>query len=206
MTAGARPSMFVKICGITREEDAQAAVAAGASAIGFIFWPSSPRYVEPDVARKIVESLPPSVTAVGVFVNQPAEHVNEVAAFVGLGVVQLHGDEDPSFADAIARPVMKAVSRTDGSRNQEWPATVLLLVDAHDPEKRGGTGTRADWPAAAQLARDRAVVLAGGLRPDNVRAAVAAVRPFGIDVSSGVEVSPGIKDHERIAALFEALQ
>jgi phosphoribosylanthranilate isomerase len=197
--------MFVKICGITRAEDADAAVRAGASAIGFIFWPDSPRFIDPFRARRIARTLPPFITPVGVFVNQPAEYVNQVAALVRLGAVQLHGDENPEYARAMARPVVKAISTIHAATAQGWPANVMLLVDAHDPVKRGGTGAPPDWHAAARLARDRRILLAGGLGPETVAAAIAAVNPFGIDVSSGVERAPGIKDPERVTALFEAL-
>jgi phosphoribosylanthranilate isomerase len=196
--------MMVKICGITRVEDAAAAVECGASAIGFVFWPGSPRFLDPYRARRIARSVPPFVTTVGVFVNQPATYVNDVAALVPLGAVQLHGDETPAFAADIHRPVLKSVGGA-GSMGVDWPSPVTLLVDAVDPVKRGGTGARADWTLAAAIARRRRVVLAGGLTPANVADAVAAVRPFGIDVSSGVEAAPGIKDAAKLAALFDAL-
>ena len=195
--------MIVKICGITRLEDAEAAVAAGASAIGFIFWPNSPRFVEPHRARKIAAALPPFVTAVGVFVNQPLDYVNGVARLVGVGAVQLHGDETPEFAASVAAPVIKALSV--GADVRVWRSRVRLLLDVHDPVARGGTGRTIDWAAAADLAAQRDILLAGGLTPDNVADAVARVRPFGIDVSSGVERAPGIKDHQRLRALFEAM-
>ena len=198
--------MFVKICGITREADAEAAVAAGASAIGFIFWPKSPRYVEPGRAAAIVRTLPPFVTLVGVFVNESVEHMNAVADTVGLGAVQLHGDEGPTLLNGINRPVVKAIGRVDAESGVGWPERVILLVDAHDPERRGGTGARADWQAAAVLATSRRILLAGGITPANVVEAVTRVRPFGIDVSSGVEDAPGIKNADRICELFEALR
>lgn len=198
---------FVKICGITRSEDASAAVAEGARAIGFVFWPGSPRAVDPYRARAIAAGLPPFVTPVGVFVNQPLAHVNAVASLVGLGVVQLHGDEDAAYAAGVRRPVMKALSGPGAvAAAARWPARVLLLLDAHDPVRRGGTGTPADWEAVAAIAATRPVVLAGGLNPENVSDAVRRVRPAGIDVSSGVERSPGIKDQERLAALFASLR
>lgn len=196
--------MLVKICGITRLEDAEAAVAAGAGAIGFIFWPNSPRFIDPHRARTIAAALPPFVTAVGVFVNQPLEHVNGVASLVRLGAVQLHGDETPEWAAGVSAPVIKALSI--GATNvRAWPARVRVLLDAYDPVARGGTGRTIDWTAAADLAAQREILLAGGLTPDNVADAVARVRPFGIDVSSGVERAPGIKDHQRLRALFEAV-
>jgi len=196
--------MFVKICGMTRVEDAMAAVDAGAGAIGFIFWPASPRFIDPHRARKIAAMLPPFVTAVGVFVNQPLDYVNGVSSLVRLGAVQLHGDETPAFAAAVTSPVIKAMSLGAGDV-QAWPAEVRVLLDVHDPVVRGGTGRTIDWTAAADVAAQRQILLAGGLTPDNVADAVARVRPFGIDVSSGVERAPGIKDHRRLRALFEAV-
>ena len=195
--------MLVKICGITRVEDAAAAVDAGARALGFVFWPKSPRFIDPYRARAIVSTLPPFVTAVGLFVNQPADYVTGVASLVKLGAVQLHGDEPIAFAESIRRPLIKAL--TLGDPIDTWPARARVLLDAHDPEQRGGTGRTIDWAAARAVARRRPILLAGGLRPENVAEAVARVRPFGIDVSSGVERSPGIKDHNKIKALFEAL-
>ena len=197
--------MLVKICGITRLEDAAAAIDAGASAIGFIFWEGSPRFVRPERAKAIVRTLPPLIGAVGVFVNQDPARVNELADAVGLTAVQLHGDETPDQAELIDRPVIKAISRGDDAHVDQWPDHVTLLVDAHDPVRRGGTGENADWVSAAALARRRRILLAGGLTPANVAEAIRHVRPFGIDVSSGVERSPGIKDHERLAALFQAV-
>jgi len=194
--------MFVKVCGITRLEDAVAAVDAGAGAIGFVFWPESPRFVDPYRARAIAAELPPFVTAVGLFVNQPLAYVNGVAALVRLGAAQLHGDETPAFAAGVAAPVIRALPVDAAAA---WPAGATLLLDAHDPVKRGGTGRTIDWAAAADVAARRRVLLAGGLTPDNVADAIARVRPFGIDVSSGVERAPGVKDHQRLRALFEAV-
>jgi phosphoribosylanthranilate isomerase len=200
----------VKICGITRPEDARAAVNAGATALGFVFWPGSKRAVDPELARTIAASLPPFITTVGVFADQPAAFVNEVASLAQLGAVQLHGEETPEYVAAISRPVVKAVAirvglEFDAARIDVWPSRVLVLLDAHDPVRKGGTGRTVDWSVAAAVARRRPVVLAGGLTSHNVGDAIARVRPFGIDVSSGVEAAPGIKDHQRIKALFEAV-
>jgi phosphoribosylanthranilate isomerase len=200
--------MLVKICGITRMSDAEAAVEAGAAALGFVFWPKSPRFVDPYRARAIAAGLPAFVAPVGVFVNQPAEYVKGVAALVGLGAVQLHGDEDVAYAAGLPNPVIKSVAidrYTEVGRIDRWPPSITLLLDVRDPVSRGGTGRTIDWPAAAPIAAARRTLLAGGLTPDNVVEAVARVRPFGIDVSSGVEVSPGVKDPARLRALFEAL-
>ena len=196
--------MFVKICGITRAEDAAVAVACGARALGFVFWPTSPRFIDPYRARAIAATLPPFVTTVGLFVNQPVEYVSRVASLVHLGAVQLHGDESAEYAAGLSTPVIKAVTIAN-PQLALWPARTTLLIDAHDPDKRGGTGRTVDWAAAAAVAAQRKILLAGGLTPENVAEAVGRVRPFGIDVSSGVERSPGVKDHQRVRALFEAL-
>ena len=201
-------TMLIKICGITRLEDAEAAVEGGAQALGFVFWPGSPRFIDPYRARAIASMLPSFVTTVGVFVNQPVEYVNGVATLVGLGAVQLHGDEPQSYAAAMMRPVIKAMTVGSGSAAQAadaWPARVTLLLDAHDPVRRGGTGRTIDWMLASSVAARRRVLLAGGLTPENVGDALARVKPFGIDVSSSVESSPGVKDHARLAALFAEL-
>ena len=206
--------MLVKICGITRQQDADAAVAEGAGAIGFVFWPRSPRCIDREAARRIVDTLPALVTSVGVFVNQPVDEVNAIAREVGLGAVQLHGDETPEYVERIERPVLKSVVVGSGPSGSSaaavaadgWPLNVRLLLDVHDPVQRGGTGQVIDWDLSAAIAARRPVLLAGGLRPDNVGAAIRRVQPFGIDVSSGVESGPGIKDHERLRALFAALR
>ena len=178
------------------------AVEAGADALGFIFVEGTPRYIAPSAAAEIIADLPPFVTPVGLFLNQPCEHVNAVASLVRLGAVQLHGDETPEFAASIAAPVIRALSI---EKADAWPEGTTLLLDAHDPVQRGGTGRTIDWTAAAAIASRRRVLLAGGLTPENVAEAIARVRPFGIDVSSGVERAPGIKDHQRLRALFEAV-
>lgn len=198
---------FVKICGITRPEDARAAIECGADAIGFVFWPASPRYVDPERAREIVRQLDRPAALVGVFVNQKSDEVNAVAERVGLHAVQLHGDETPDMARSITRPVIRAVSgpAAEGASG-EWPPSTTLLVDAHDPARRGGTGAKGDWKAAAALARTRRVILAGGLTPENVGDAILEVHPYGVDVSSGVEQAPGIKDRDKLAALFNAIE
>lgn len=203
---GGRP--HVKICGITRAEDAESAAACGASAIGFVFWDRSPRAVSLEAATGIAGAVPRGVLRVGVFVNALPHVVRRYVAQVPLDVVQLHGDEPVDWADAFGRPVIKAVNPADRA-HEAWlaapPGAATLLVDAVDRARRGGTGELADWEAAGALARLRPVVLAGGLRPENVAAAVAAVRPYAVDVSSGVEARPGVKDPARLRALFEAL-
>jgi phosphoribosylanthranilate isomerase len=198
--------MIVKICGITRVEDAKLAVSLGATAIGFIFWPASPRAIAPRQARSIVDALPASVTTVGVFVNASQDEIETAADAANVSAVQLHGDETPDLARSLSRRVIKAVALGEDAEQVvgDWAGTMVLL-DAHDPARRGGTGRVIDWDRAASIARTRDVILAGGLGPANVVDAVTRVRPAGIDVSSGVESSPGVKDHEKLRALFEAL-
>jgi phosphoribosylanthranilate isomerase len=199
----------VKICGLRRIEDALLAAELGASALGFVFWPSSPRFLDPDEARAIVARLPPFVTTVGVFVDQPATFVAEVARMLNLGAVQLHGQEPAdSYAEAPMR-VIKAIAVDAGGdclpAIAAVPERATVLLDAHDPIRRGGTGRTIDWRQAAAAARLRPVILSGGLTADNVRDAIDTVRPYAIDVSSGVESSPGVKDPLKLRALFVAL-
>jgi phosphoribosylanthranilate isomerase len=198
--------VLVKICGITRLADAELAVECGAGALGFVFWPDSPRFIDPESARTIIATLPPAVIPVGVFVNQSREYVNEVAAKVSLGAVQLHGDESVEYAKAMTRPVLKAVALAEASEGaiDAWPLETMMLLDVHDPVRRGGTGKIVDWGRASSVARRRPVILAGGLTPENVGEAIGRVGPSGIDVSSGVERSPGLKDPDKLKALFVA--
>lgn len=198
----------VKVCGLTRISDALLASDLGASAVGFVFWEKSPRYIDPDQAAAIVARLPPDVAPVGVFVDASPGWVKEVADHVGLSAIQLHGDESPDSLAALRRRVIKAVplrGPADVAAASSLPEAVTPLIDAHDPVKRGGTGRTVDWAMAATLARQRRVFLAGGLTPSNVGGAVRAVRPYGIDVSSGVETSPGVKSPELLHAFFEAV-
>lgn len=199
----------VKICGIRRLEDALLAAELGASAVGFIFWPASPRFIDPYRARGIALALPPFVTTVGVFVDQPAEYVSGVANLLNLGAVQLHGDERPESYEHLPHRVIKSVPAEFGADIRAAvstvPARATVLLDAHDPEKRGGTGKTIDWTEAAAAARVRRIILSGGLNADNVARAIEDVRPFAIDVSSGVESSPGVKDPMKLRALFRAL-
>lgn len=197
----------VKICGVTSVDDARMAAEMGASAVGLVFWPQSPRAVGIEQAKRIVAALPPFVSAVGVFVNQP--EAADIAREVGLSAVQLHGDEPPDTYRSLPVRVIKAVAVTgngSGDLVAAIPASATVLLDAHDPVKRGGTGRAIDWTVAAAVARRRPIILSGGLNADNVVSAVEAVRPYAIDVSSGVESAPGRKDPQKLRALFDALQ
>jgi phosphoribosylanthranilate isomerase len=198
----------VKVCGICRAEDAQLAVSLGASAIGFIFWPESPRYCGPDRAQAIAAQLPPHITLVGVFVDQPVEQVIRIATQVPLGAVQLHGSESLADFDRVRQPLIKAVPVTEGlvaSALDSLPEGVTVLLDAHDPIRRGGTGRTIDWKVAASIAARRRTILSGGLHAGNVRDAIAEVRPHMVDVSSGVESAPGRKDSGKLEAFFAAV-
>jgi phosphoribosylanthranilate isomerase len=190
-------------------EDAQLAAELGAWAIGFVFWPGSARSIEPPAARAIVSALPPLVTAIGVFVNQPRDEVLAVADTVKLGAVQLHGDETAAWYAGFPYRVIKTVPvppSFDEATLASVPAWATVLLDAHDPVRRGGTGRTIDWSLAASAARARPVILSGGLTPENVRVAADTVRPHAVDVSSGVESSPGVKDPGKLRAFFSALQ
>ena len=185
----------VKICGITRLEDAEAAARFGASYVGFVLWPNSPRAATLDAVKAIVPRLPADVTPVGVFVDPTVDEIN-AAADAGIRIAQVHGDTNASFQQARV-PVIRVVHLAANGLEPNV-ADELILLDAHDPVKRGGTGMTVDWNRAATIARERRVILAGGLTPDNVAAAIREVNPFAVDVASGVELSPGVKDHKKM--------
>jgi phosphoribosylanthranilate isomerase len=197
------------VCGVTRLTDALYAVQHGATALGFVFWPRSPRYITPERAAAITREVPDTVTKVGVFVNQPVDEIARIAAASGITTIQLHGDEPPAYAAALGWPVWRAVAlgavALDPANGTfaDWRAVSTFLLDAHDPVRRGGTGQRIDWREAADIAARHNVVLAGGLDPDNVEEAIVTVRPIGVDVSSGVEEAPGVKDLTKVARFLE---
>lgn len=202
----------VKICGITREEDARLAVELGASALGFIFYRPSPRYVAPERAAEIVSGLPPFVTTVGVFVNEPVERMNRVVSDARLDRIQLHGDEPFALVNALARPAYRAFrlkEPADADKVEAAPDRTVLL-DTYLPDQYGGTGRAFDWSWARRISaslgrQGRRVVLAGGLTPETVGHALREVAPHALDISSGVEAVPGIKDEQKLRALFRAL-
>ena len=203
--------LFVKICGMTRPQDAELAASLGASALGFIFWPGSPRSVSAATAKAIAASVPSNVLKVGVFVDQPAGDVARIMDQAGIDVAQLHGHESPEYcrqlmASPSTRAIFKAVAPENGSVNiDEVDPEIILLVDAHDPQRYGGTGKTVNWDSAREIAATRKTILAGGLTAANIKLAVRTVRPYGVDVSSGVESAPGIKDPGRLRSFFEAL-
>jgi phosphoribosylanthranilate isomerase len=201
--------LFVKICGITRAADAAAAVEAGADAVGFVFWRRSPRAIDPKTARAIAAGLPPSIVRVGVFVDPLPEEASWIAEEAGLDVLQFHGSEPPESLLALPRRCWKAVGvgrdfvAADALRYEGKAAGILL--DTRGEGAQGGTGRTFDWALAREV-RKRAsfLLLAGGLDPENVAAAIRAVSPDGVDVSSGVESAPGRKDKARVKAFIEA--
>ena len=203
--------VFVKVCGITSPGDAVAAAEAGADAIGIVFWPGSPRVVTIEQARAIGDALPPFVVRVGVFVDAGRDEMARVADAARLDLLQLHGDEPPEALDDLPRRALKAVRVGDGFA----PADALryegraagLLLDTKAPGAPGGTGRAFDWSLARGVReKARFLLLAGGLTPENVRTALEAVRPDGVDASSSLEKSPGRKDHARVRAFVEAVR
>ncbi|MDA0181746.1 phosphoribosylanthranilate isomerase [Solirubrobacter phytolaccae] len=203
--------MNIKICGITRLEDAEKAVELGAWALGFLLWPESKRYVDPGVAAGIARVMRRKVELVGVFVNQPLDDIAALVDAIGLTYVQLHGDEGPSFCAAVSQrtgaKVIKAgrIIHAYDLREMDRYHTDLHLLDTGTADGTyGGTGKTWDWSLVARRKSKIPFLLAGGLNPDNVAAAIAEANPWGIDVSSGVEYTPGVKSAKKLEALFEA--
>ncbi len=201
------PTINIKICGLTNLADAVKATELGADFLGFIQVPDTPRYIQPETLRMIVSGLPREIPKVGVFMNETAERLADIMAYCGLDVAQLHGDESEQFSRGLAgRRIWKTVflaDETDVACALPYPAEALL-VDFASGAQRGGTGQLANWDLAARLARQRQTLLAGGLNPGNVREAIRQVRPWGVDVSSGVEASKGKKDHGKLRDFIAA--
>jgi phosphoribosylanthranilate isomerase len=203
-------STRVKICGITRWEDAQLAVELGASALGFNFYPPSPRYIDPAAARALIEKLPPLVTAVGIFADEPDDaHVAGIAKEARVTVVQLHGPQLPRLDGVLAEfPTICGVAVKEGFK----PETLrghggdAFLLDAFDAKLLGGTGKPFNWALAREASRFGTIILAGGLTPENVGRAIQEVRPFAVDVASGVEAAPGVKDAGKLRAFFQEVK
>jgi phosphoribosylanthranilate isomerase len=201
----------VKICGITNWADAKAALDAGADALGFNFYPPSPRYIAPAEARRITTRIPKRASVVGVFVNEPAARVLEIARMAGLDMVQLHGDESPGIVSELAESflVIKVFRVRSGfrpARLARYSEAAAFLLDGFRPRLRGGTGKTFDWRLAVEAKHYGPIILAGGITPENVARAIAEVDPFAVDVSSGVESHPGKKDPSRIRAFMRAVE
>jgi len=199
----------VKICGITNLEDAWLAAELGADALGFIFYPKSPRKVEVEAAREIIRQLPPFILTVGVFVDEDAALVREVAARAGLDWLQFHGQESPDYCRSIGRRVIKAFRIQDESSLAEVAryrgSVQALLLDTYKKGQVGGTGETFNWDLARQARQYGPIILAGGLTPANVAQAITAAQPQAVDVASGVEALPGKKDPEKLRAFFAAV-
>jgi len=198
----------VKICGMTQLKDALFAVEQGVDAVGFIFYKKSPRAVTMKTVREIIAKLPPLVDTVGVFVNESAERLNKIADYCGLDLVQLHGEESPAFCRKIHRRVIKAFRVKDLQsikQLEKFPVSGFLL-DTFSDDLHGGTGKTFDWNLALPAKKMGPVILAGGLTPRNILQAVRQVRPYGVDVCSGVEKSPGIKDLGKVRAFLKNIR
>ena len=198
----------VKICGMTQLKDALFAVEQGVDAVGFIFYKKSPRAVTMKTVREIITKLPPLVDTVGVFVNESAERLNKIADYCGLDLVQLHGEESPAFCRKIHRRVIKAFRIKDLQtikQLEKFPVSGFLL-DTFSDDLHGGTGKTFDWNLALPAKKMGPVILAGGLTPRNILKAVRQVRPYGVDVCSGVEKSPGIKDLEKVRVFLKNIR
>lgn len=194
----------VKVCGMTSLKDALVAVEGGADAVGFIFYKKSPRSVTMKTVREIVLELPPFVDTVGVFVDETAEQVNKIADYCNLDIIQLHGDESPTYCKKIRRKVIKAFRIKDMQSVKKLSSFQVsgFLLDTFSENLHGGTGKVFDWNLALPAKKFGPVIMAGGLTPNNVQQAVRQIRPYGVDVCSGVESEPGIKDHKKVRAFL----
>ncbi len=199
----------VKICGITRLEDAMAAVNAGADALGFVFYPPSPRYIDVEQARRIVAELPPFVTTVALFVDADRERIAEVVQNLRIDRIQFHGNEIPAYCAQHGRPWIKAIRMKDDvdlmQMSRDYQGAAALLLDAYKPGIPGGTGEGFDWKRIPVELAGR-IILAGGLDAGNVSSAVRSVRPYAVDVSGGVEISKGVKDQEKIEQFMRGVE
>lgn len=195
----------IKICGITNLEDARCAFELGADALGFIFHPKSPRYVTPGAAKEIIQGLPGKITKVGVFVNREHQVVKGMASYCGLDIIQFHGDETPEYCSSFQTyPLIKAISEwkeTELNRLSEYPVKAFL-VDARDTERYGGTGKKSNWTLAKKIGEIKPLILAGGLKEENIREAIETVSPDAVDINSGVEISARKKDPEKIKEII----
>jgi len=198
----------VKICGITNFKDAVKSLDCGADALGFIFYEKSKRYIKPSDAGKIIKELPPFVTKVAVFVDSSYRQINKIINELSINLIQLHGNEAPEFCAKFRHPVIKALRIKDSIDKQEVDSfpTQAILFDTHSESEYGGTGISFNWKLLKKLKIDKKIILSGGLNPDNIDEAIRTVKPYAVDVSSGVEKSYGIKDHQKIKKFIEAVE
>ena len=200
--------IHVKICGITSFNDAIMAANYGASALGFIFYEKSPRYINPEILKTWISNVPSSVKKVGVFVNKDVDKVNKIAEELNLGMVQLHGDESPEYCNQMIKPVIKAFrvnNKFDSIMLNNYQVATFLF-DTYNKENHGGTGESFNWQSILQLNTEIPVILSGGLNADNILEGIEVVKPSAVDVNSGVEAAPGKKDEEKIKNLFIILK
>lgn len=199
----------VKICGITNKEDALCAAALGAAALGFIFYPPSPRYINPDKARKIISVLPDAVVKVGVFVNEKVDEIKRVVKYCGLDIIQLQGDESPAYCREFSTfrviKVIELKNDDDLNRALDYDVTAIL-VDSRHAGLYGGTGKKANWQMAEHLKHKIPLILAGGLNEYNIAQAIKEVAPYALDICSGSESVPGKKDHAKLARIFDIIR
>ncbi|MBN1363288.1 MAG: phosphoribosylanthranilate isomerase [Syntrophaceae bacterium] len=199
----------VKICGITNQEDAVVAAQCGAAAVGFIFYPPSPRYIKPDDAKKIISVLPDKPTKVGVFVNEKPEEINKIRDFCTLDMIQLHGDESPEycrhFPESIIIKAVELKNNEDIKHALDYDVAAIL-VDSRRGNLYGGTGKKSNWELAFLLSKRKPLILSGGLNTENIADAVKTVKPAALDINSGVESSSGKKDHRKLSQIFDIIR
>ena len=201
--------MEIKICGITNLEDALFVSSCGADAIGFIFYPKTPRYVAPETLRNIIKNLSGDIVKVGVFVNEDAGKINEIVRYCGLDMIQLHGDESPEYCRQFPHTALIKASSPQSEKDlnilRDYPVSAIL-IDTRDSERYGGTGKTSDWNLAVKAKDMHPLILSGGLNPDNILEAIETVSPHAVDVNSGVEDSPGKKNHEKVKNIIELVR
>ncbi|MCX5848744.1 MAG: phosphoribosylanthranilate isomerase [Deltaproteobacteria bacterium] len=198
----------IKICGITNQDDALFSVTLGTAALGFIFYPPSPRYIKPEVARQIISALPDEVIKVGVFLNENVDEIKRVMKHCALDMIQLHGDESPDYCRQFPAAItIKAVElKNDDNLNYAFSYDVAaILVDSRHGNLYGGTGKQSNWELACRLKNKKPLILSGGLNGENVAEALRKVTPTALDINSGVESSPGRKDHAKLSRIFDII-
>ena len=199
----------VKICGITNREDAVCAVECGATALGFIFYPPSPRYIKPDDAKKIISALPEKIVSVGVFVNETKSTIKKIMGECGLDMIQLHGDESPAFC--LEFPLSSTIKAVELKKEEDVHRAsnydvAAILVDSRHEGLYGGTGRKSNWELAGRIKEKKPLILSGGLNENNIADALQNIAPNALDINSGVEASPGKKDHKKLARIFEIIR